>query len=123
MSFMASVLSGMTTLNTPQLHAEGDRMTNQANQIRMGGGDAAPQMARAALFHQMAQAKSNFTSPDLQISSPIHERVTPRLIHTAIHTGIRSPGVSGVNPANPPRKGNNASDIVGGGAQSALSSL
>ena len=109
--------------NAAQLHAEGDRMTNMANQIRLGGGNAAPQMARATLFHQMAMAKSNFSPPDLQISSPIHERVTPHLIHTDIHTGIRSPGVSGINPANPPQQGNNASDIVGGGAQSALSSL
>ena len=123
MNLMASVLSGMTKLNTPQLHAAGDQMTNQANQMRLAGGNAAPMQMKAGLYHQMALAKSDFNSPESNLTSPIHERVTPHLIKTKIHTGISSPGMQlgmGMGFQNPNQAP--SSDIVGGG-QSALSSL
>ena len=100
------------------LHQQADHLTDVAHSAMLAGQPANHLLNLAKQLHSQA---GSFGQPSM--SPPIHERVTPHLIHTDIHTGIRSPGVSGVNPVNPPQQSGNASDIVGGGAQSALSSL
>ena len=123
MGFLANQLSEQTSMNTPQLHAHADNMMNMANQARLAGQPHQGMMNMAGLLHQVALAKSDFNSPESNLTSPIHERVTPHLIKTKIHTGISSPGMQlgmGMGFQNPNQAP--SSDIVGGG-QSALSSL
>jgi hypothetical protein len=123
MGFLANQLSEQTSMNTPQLHAHADNMMTMANQARLTGQPHLGLISMANLTHQVALAKSDFSSPESNLTSPIHERVTPHLIKTKIHTGISSPGMQlgmGMGFQNPNQAP--SSDIVGGG-QSALSSL
>jgi hypothetical protein len=60
----------------------------------------------------MAMPPANFNAPSVPTSSPIHERVQPHIIHTTVHTGVASPGLTG----NEPTPSNNAPTTLGLGS-------